>query len=71
MVNKGIVINMLCENPSCSFSEEKLVVKNPLNIVESSGKCSFSIPNSCPKCKSPVELLNFVSGSIEIEKDIL
>lgn len=68
MNNKGIVINMLCCNPSCSFSENKLIIKSPLNI-SSGGNCSFKMPQVCPKCKSAVELLNFVSGSVEIEAD--
>ncbi|MHA1381425.1 MAG: hypothetical protein ACTSRG_23910 [Candidatus Helarchaeota archaeon] len=68
-MNKGIVLNFLCQNPSCSYSEEMLKIKQPVNIVKASGNCSFKIPTSCPKCKTEIELINFVSGSIEIEAD--
>lgn len=71
MANKGVVIYLLCENPSCSFSEEKLVIKQPLVVSGSSGKCNFSFPKECPKCKTSLELLNFVSGSVEIQPDKL
>ncbi|MHA1381185.1 MAG: hypothetical protein ACTSRG_22685 [Candidatus Helarchaeota archaeon] len=68
-MNKAIVLNFLCVNVDCNFSQEKLQIKQTLNIVESSGNCSFKIPTCCPRCKSPVELVNFVSGSVEIEAD--
>ena len=66
-MEKGIVIKYLCTNPSCEFSESVLDDKQP--IVFSSGKCSFKTINSCPKCKSGVEMINFVSGSMTIVED--
>lgn len=70
-MNKGVVVYFLCTNPSCSMSENKLEIKKPLNYVSSSGKFSFEVPKCCPKCKSELELLNFVSGNVEIEADDL
>lgn len=69
--NKGIVITSLCTNPSCTYSEKKYVVKQPLTIISSSGKATFKILPTCKKCQSPLELPYFISGSIEIEKDNL
>ena len=71
MINKGIVINLLCCNPSCNYSDKKLVIKKTLQVSESTGNCQFKIPKSCPKCASPLELLNFISGSVEIEPDLI
>jgi len=67
---KGIIISALCTNPSCPHSEEELIMKQPFQQTLSSGKCSFVMPIKCPKCLSGVEVLNFVSGTIEIEKDL-
>jgi len=69
MKNKGIVLKFLCTNPSCSFSESELIVKSTLSYVSSSGKASFVVPKICPKCKFGLELLNFISGSVEIKED--
>ena len=69
-MNKGIVISMLCTNPSCTFSEQKLKIKQAFTIAATSGRCVFNMPKCCPKCKSGIELLSFVSGSVEITEDI-
>lgn len=69
MAAKGIVIRALCTNPSCSFSENKIEIKQALNKVNQTGKYSFQVPQSCPKCKSEIEMLGFVSGSVEIIPD--
>lgn len=68
-MNKGIIISLVCQNPSCEFSEKILVKKTTLAVTKSSGKASFEIPKNCPKCKSELELLSFISGSVEIQPD--
>jgi len=68
-MNKGVIARFLCVNPDCNYSEEKLEVKSTLN--NSGGKLNFKVPSVCPKCKSPIELINFVSGSVTIEEDKL
>jgi hypothetical protein len=68
-MNKGIILYYLCTNPGCTYSEQKLVIRKPLVHVTSSNKFTFNVPKCCPKCKSELELLNFVSGSVEIEQD--
>jgi len=67
-MNKGVVISYLCQNPSCPYSEEKLVVKKPVTSLNN-GNCKFEGISCCPKCKSPIKLLHFVSGEVEITKD--
>jgi len=66
-MNKGIVVRYLCTNPSCSFSEQKLEHKSSLVISGASAR--FKLLNNCPKCKGGLEMLNFVSGSVEITPD--
>jgi len=68
MDNKGVVITFMCINPDCNFSHEKIVIKKPVSIT-GNNKFSFTAISSCPKCKSPVEMINFVSGTLEIEAD--
>jgi len=67
-MNKGVVVNLLCQNPDCQYSEEKLKMESAVNIT-GSGTCSFKILKSCPRCKTELELINFVSGSLEIKAD--
>ena len=67
---KGIIINMLCTNPECPYSDDKLRIKNAVTI-SGTGKATFDVPNSCPRCKSPLELLTFQSGSVEIVADAI
>lgn len=45
----------LCANPGCNFSEEKIII--PQNTTK------LNYLKSCPKCKSPVELID------EVEQD--
>jgi len=67
-MSKGVVISYLCRNPDCSYSEEKIIIKKPVTS-STNGNCKFEGISSCPKCKSPVELLHFISGEVEITED--
>ena len=67
-MNKGVVISYLCTNPSCSYSEEKLIIKKPVTFSNKGG-CKFEGISTCPKCKSSIELLHFISGEVEITED--
>lgn len=69
MNNKGVVVNSLCTNPDCTYSQEKLVTKASLVYAVSSGSCTFKVPKACPRCRAPIEVLNFVSGEVEITAD--
>lgn len=64
---KGIVVKYLCTNPSCSFSETPLIDKKALTT--GSSKYSFPVLKCCPKCKSGIDMINFVSGSVQIKED--
>lgn len=66
-MDKGIVVKYLCTNPSCDLSET--VISDKRAVVLTSGKCSFPVISSCPKCKSGVEMLNFVSGTVAVTED--
>lgn len=66
-MTKGIIIRYLCENPSCTYSENKIKFTTSLNV--SGAKANFKILNCCPKCKSSIELINFISASVEFEED--
>ncbi len=66
-MKKGVIVRYLCTNPSCAFSEKILEDKQALN--GSSSTMSFKSLSSCPKCKSGIEMINFVSGSVEITED--
>jgi hypothetical protein len=68
-MGKGIILSYLCLNPSCEFSEKQLIIKNPLTSSSNGSNHKFSGISSCPKCKSAIELLTFVSGTIEIVED--
>lgn len=70
MGNKGVISTFLCTNPSCTYSERKLVIESALNSTSTSGNHSFKTPTCCPKCKSGIELLHFVSGAMSLESDI-
>jgi primosomal protein N' len=65
--NKGIVINLVCTNSACSYNEG-FITKEALNS-SSTGKHSFSTPKVCPRCESEIELISFVSGTMEIVED--
>jgi len=66
-MNKGVIINLLCTNPDCEHSQTKLKIESPLII--SNNNCSFKILKECPRCKSGLEFINFVSGRLEITAD--
>lgn len=66
-MKKGVVVNYLCTNPSCDLSENKLEIKEPLTMLGNTAR--FNTLKCCPKCKSGVEMINFVSGVVEIKVD--
>ena len=67
MVN-GIIVELLCTNPSCRYSENKLESRQALVSAVSSGTRTFKVPKSCALCKSPVELIDFHSGTVKVLK---
>lgn len=66
-MSKGVIVRYLCTNPSCSYSDKYLKYESSVN--QTATKFSFKVLNFCPKCKSNVELLNFVSADIELIED--
>jgi hypothetical protein len=68
-MNKGIILYFLCTNSSCSYSNEKIELKEVLQSTKAQDKFSFTSIKKCPKCKSSVEFLDFVSANVKITRD--